>query len=210
MEANQEPDIDLAAALKGRSDDPPPHKRSRRRPRKVLLKGQEAPPDKNKIGDSNGDVISKTNLKERLKIKEIKFLEYFLSGELTIEEAMIAAGYGNLHPKYIHVVARKIIGKYENSAPEARKVFRDIGFGELSVAKGIKRLAQKGKSEVVQLNAYSLAAKCLQMTQEAPQLNVGFQVVIKCSQEEQALESGRIRPAVIWLREQEKQEESSE
>lgn len=202
MEAKQEPDIDLAAALKGRSDDPPPHKRARGRPRKVLLKGQEAPPDKNKVDDSNGDVISKTNLKERLKIKEIKFLEYFISGNYTINEAMILAGYGNLNPRYIYTLASKILRKYEEAAPDAKKIFRDIGFGELSVAKGIKRLAQHGKSEVVQLNAHALAAKCLQMTQEAPAINVGFQVVIKCSQEEQALEPGRVRPATIYLQEQ--------
>ncbi len=162
------------------------------------------------LGD---DVVLKENkfsIKSLLTVKEVKFLENFLSGELTIEEAMISAGYIGYHQKSLYRISRKIVEKYESAAPDAKKVFRDIGFGELSVAQGIKRLAQQGRSEVVQLNAYALAAKCLQMTQEAPALRVGFQVVIKCSQEEQQLESGRIRPAVIWLKEQEKQEESSD
>ena len=74
----------------------------------------------------------------------------------------------------------------------------------MSVAKGIKKLAQHGKSEVVQLNAHALAAKCLKMTEEKSPINVGFQVIIKCSQEEeqQALELGHIRPATIYLKEQ--------
>lgn len=161
------------------------------------------------LGD---DVVLKENkfsIKNLLTVKEVKFLENFISGEYTIEEAMLEAGYGNLSQRYLYQVAQKIIKKYEESAPDAKKVFRDIGFGELSVAKGIKKLAQKGKSEVVQLNAHALAAKCLQMTQETPQINVGFQVVIKCSQEEQALEPGRVRPATIYLERQKALENKS-
>lgn len=157
----------------------------------------------NTILDSSVSKKNQFSIKSLLTVKELNFLEYFISGEYTIEEAMISAGYIGYHQKSLYRISRRIVEKYESAAPDAKKIFRDIGFGELSVAKGIKRLAQKGRSEVVQLNAHALAAKCLQMTQEAPLLNVGFQVVIKCSQEEQALEPGRVRPATIWLKEQE-------
>ncbi len=113
---DQEPDIDLAAALKGHQDDPPPNKRGRGRPRKVLLKGQEAPRTKgdrkateppcpqtpaNPSTNINNntildDVISNENkfsIKSLLTVKEVNFLEHFIRGELTIEEAMISAGY---------------------------------------------------------------------------------------------------------------------
>lgn len=195
-------DIDLSAAVPktqpgGTTSQPPPPQPSTNI-NNTLLGG-------NAIVKEN-----QFNIKDVLTAKELKFLENFISGDLTIEEAMVLAGYGNLSQRYIYQIAQKTIRKYENSGPEAKKVFRDIGFGELSVAKGIKRLAQDGKSEVVQLNAYALAAKCLQMTQEAPALQVGFQVVVRCSQEEEALAPGRVRPATIWLKEQEKQEESSD
>lgn len=155
------------------------------------------------LGD---DVVLKENkfsIKNLLTVKELNFLENFISGEMTIEEAMVLAGYGNLSQRYIYQIAQKTIRKFEQSAPDAKKIFRDIGFGELSVAKGIKRLALKGKSEVVQLNAYALAAKCLQITREQPDLTQGVNIIISCSQEEKhELEPGRIRPATVWLQRQ--------
>ncbi len=201
--AGLDDDIDLAAALPKHQTGP------------ATSQSPPPPPPSTNINNTmlEGDIVSKENkfnIKDVLTVKELIFLENFISGDYTIQEAMILAGYGNLSERWIYQIAQKTIRKYENSGQEAKKVFRDIGFGELSVAKGIKKLAQQGKSEVVQLNAYALAAKCLQMTQEAPVLQVGFQVVIKCSQEEDQLESGRVRPATIWLREQGKEEESSE
>jgi len=78
-------------------------------------------------------------------------------------------------------------------------------YSETSVsglAKGIKHLAQKGKSEVVQLNAHTLTAKVLQMTRE-PEINQGMQIVITGSQEEQAATTSTpYRPTTIYIEQQ--------
>lgn len=72
---------------------------------------------------------------------------------------------------------------HDQHAPDAPKVFRFVGLGEMAVARGVKKLAKKAKSEVVRLRAYELAAKVLRMVSDAPQANVGIQVVFNCSKE---------------------------
>lgn len=72
---------------------------------------------------------------------------------------------------------------HDQQAPDAPKVFRSVGLGEMAVARGVKKLAKKAKSEVVRLRAYELAAKVLRMVSDAPQANVGIQVVFNCSKE---------------------------
>jgi len=209
---NQEPEIDFFAALQPQEPTPssPPTLPEAPYINKDILVNS----NNNLIGVNDIEVIDSFNSDncinkkpkiEQLEPQEQKFLEFYIFGNQTLEEAMNSAGYGHLHPKYIYVKARKIILKYERLAGDARQVFRDIGFGELSIAKGIKALAQTGKSEVVKLRAHELAAKCTKMTQEQIQINQGIQIVITCSQEETPIpQPGQYRPATIYLEQQAK------
>ena len=122
------------------------------------------------------------SLKDQLNLKELKFLEFYLSGEYTIEKAMIAAGYSNYHPKYIHVELRKIIEKYEQQAGDHRKIFRAIGCGILRVAQKINKSMDAAKSEMVQFNYTQLAAKALGITKDVEQPSQGLTIIVQAQE----------------------------
>ena len=67
-------------------------------------------------------------------------------------------------------------GRY---GPEPAKVFRLIGFGEIAVARIVKRLAEKSKSDVVKIRACELAAKILRMIREDSRQHEGVTVIIE-------------------------------
>jgi hypothetical protein len=92
------------------------------------------------IDDSNFQ--GNPSLKNQLKAKELKFLENYIIGGLTIEKAMLEAGYIGYHQKSLYRTGRKIVEKYEQQAPDHRRIFRFVGIGELQVAKGILELCQ--------------------------------------------------------------------
>jgi hypothetical protein len=133
-------------------------------------------PDNNAVSvEEEGSIDFKGQLTE----KESRFLEAYLSGECSIDQAMVAAGYGNYHMRSRYRRARKIIQKYETQAG-ARKVLRACGVGEVRVAKKIDQLME-GESERTQLGAIELAAKCLGMTQEQKGPTQGIQIIIHTS-----------------------------
>jgi DNA-binding Lrp family transcriptional regulator len=119
------------------------------------------------------------SIKNQLTAKELKFLELFCLGEHTIESAMIEAGYGYLSKWALYKTARRIVQRYEQGGPDAREVLRKVGFGELTVAKGINRLGQRSKSEVVQLRAHELAARILGMLEIEERASQGVTVIIQ-------------------------------
>lgn len=131
---------------------------------------------------SNGSSVdSKENnveLKGKLTLKEINFLELYFAGGYTIEKAIIAAGYQSKNQRFLYRVAAKIVQKYEQQADDARKIFQEIGFGQVKIAQGIKNLAEKAKSEMVRLNALALAAKCCRMTSEPEGSYQGINIII--------------------------------
>jgi len=153
----------------------------------VLLDQPPAPPPvpyiNNNLGNSDGLYTEKESvndipkLKDQLTDKEIKFLDIYLSGEYTIDSAMVLAGYGNYERKYRYQLSRKIIEKYESGAEGARKVLRQCGVGEVRVAKKIDALME-APSERTQLGATELAAKCLGMTQEQRGPTQAIQIII--------------------------------
>jgi len=106
------------------------------------------------------------SIKNQLTAKELKFLEFYLSGEYTIGMSMKAAGYTNYHPKYIHVAARKIIEKYEQQAGDHRKIMRAMGYGETRILQMLIDSAENATSEIVRLNARIALAKCLGLQKE--------------------------------------------
>ncbi len=137
---------------------------------------QEAPsgPDNNAVSVKEGGPI---DFKGQLTLKELKFLEAYLSGECSIDEAMIAAGFGRYHLRSRYRRAHKIIQKYETQVGSARKVLRACRVGEVRVAKKIDQLME-GESERTQLGATELAAKCLGMAQEQRGPTQGIQIII--------------------------------
>ncbi len=70
-------------------------------------------------------------------------------------------------------------GKHDQHGPDPSKVFRAAGLGEVAVARIVKRLAERAKSEVVRLRACELAAKVLRMIREDSEQNEGITVIIQ-------------------------------
>jgi hypothetical protein len=69
--------------------------------------------------------------------------------------------------------------KPDRNAPEPSKVFRLVGLGEIAVARIVKRLAEKSKSDTVKIRACELAAKILRMIREDSQEREGITVIIQ-------------------------------
>jgi hypothetical protein len=133
------------------------------------------------IIDSDINRIDSEKIKDRLTAQELRFLDiYFNSPRLkgkdkvTINSAMLSAGYGDFSMTTRYIIARKIVAKYERGAGGAAQVFRDIGFGPVSVARGIASHAENAKSEAVSLNALALAARCQGMTEQREQESTGI------------------------------------
>ena len=122
--------------------------------------------------------VDKPSIKALLTDKELTFIENYLIGTLTIEEAMISAGYHGYHPNSLYRAARKIVQRYEEST-EGRRILRASGFGEVAVSRQMSHLARSSRSEVVQLRAVELAAKCLGMMETESQANQGVTVIIQ-------------------------------
>jgi len=132
-------------------------------------------------GISIEDRKEKCVIKEKLTLKELKFLELYLTDGMSIDSAMIAAGYGNVSKIWRYNLAKRIILKHECRAGDHRKIFRIIGAGETAVAMGLLNLAQNAKSEMVKLNAWASLAKILGLTKEVLEQAEGIQIIINSS-----------------------------
>jgi hypothetical protein len=112
-------------------------------------------------------------------LKELGFIEAFLIGGLTIDKAMILAGYGEYHQKSRYRLGRKIVEKYESRAGDHRKIFRAIGAGEVAVAKGLLEIAQGPYPPDVRRKAWADIASCLGLKSEPVESFQGMQIVIR-------------------------------
>jgi predicted transcriptional regulator len=130
------------------------------------------------LDESKASELS-TSLKDQLTEKEIKFIEFYLSGGETIESAMIKAGYEGYHPGSLRRLSRQIVTKYENQAPDHRKIFQAVGLGVARVAKKISDAMDTAKSETVQFNYTQLAAKALGITQDVEQSSQGLTIIVQ-------------------------------
>jgi hypothetical protein len=101
------------------------------------------------------------NLKSQLTVKELRFLELYMSGDYTIEKAMELAGYLGYHKKSLYRIGRKIVEKHESQAGDHRKIMRAMGYGEVKILQLLINSAEKAKSETVKLNARIALAKCI-------------------------------------------------
>ncbi len=79
----------------------------------------------NNIIDNSEDYKSAINFKDQLTVKELKFLEIYLSGEFTQVNALKLAGYEGYDESYLRKLAHKICSKYESQGQDHRKIFRE-------------------------------------------------------------------------------------
>jgi uncharacterized protein (DUF2384 family) len=124
----------------------------------------------------------------------LTFIENFLTGDQTLEDAMISAGYHGYHPNSLYRLGRKIVQKYEQSA-QGREILRSTGFGEVEVSRRMAHLARSSRSEVVRLRAVELAAKCLGMLEAQDQANQWVTVIIQAIDSQQQVNILPTRPA---------------
>jgi len=96
---------------------------------------------------------------------------------VTIEKAMISAGYTGLSQSGLYYVAGKICKKYERAAGGAAQVFQDLGYGQVRVAMGIIDHAENSPP-TVSLNALKLAAQCQGMVDKNEDRGQGINIII--------------------------------
>jgi hypothetical protein len=129
----------------------------------------------NLFNSDNPDFNSARSIGEQLTVKELKFLEIYLEGEVTQEKAMVLAGYKDYSESHLRFLASKIVKKYESGTGVGPKALRAVGFGELKIAMLLKTMAETAKSEIVRLEAVKFAANCLGMT-KPDETYLGFSV----------------------------------
>lgn len=146
--------------------------------------------------DSNKTKIKRTNppglahetpkekfdLKGQLTLKEMKFIELYLTGDLTVDKAMESAGYVGYHHNSLYRLGRKIVQKYEHQAGDHRKIMRALGWGEVRVIQSLIEAATGFKSEQVRLNARLGLAKCLGIQKEVLEEVGGISIIINTKQ----------------------------
>ena len=92
--------------------------------------------------------------------------------------AMKLAGYTNFSDQWLLVLGKRLVRRYEEAAPDPAKVFREVGLGEVAVARKVKDLMEKGESQKTQLAAAELAAKCLRITKDPGDNRQGINIII--------------------------------
>jgi hypothetical protein len=155
------------------------------------------------IIDKDINNLNNENIKDKLSKQESRFLEiYFNSPRLkgqarvTIEKAMISAGYTGLSQSGLYYVAGKICKKYERQAGQTAKIFQDLGFGPVRVALGVIDHCKNGPP-TVSLNALKLAAQCQGMVEQPENLNAGITIIINTAPSPQPCGPGSSAPAVV-------------
>jgi len=130
------------------------------------------------IDVSNEDCLDNCDLAGNMTLKEFKFVEIYLSGQISLYKAMILAGYEEYSETYRARLGTKIIRKYECQTDDHRKIMRALGWGEVRVIQSLIEAATGFKSEQVRLNARLGLAKCLGIQKEVLEGVEGIQIVI--------------------------------
>ena len=110
--------------------------------------------------------------------QELTFIRIFLGSDIAMIPAMKLAGYTNFSDQWLLVLGKRLVRRYEEAAPDPAKVFREVGLGEVAVARKVKDLMEKGESQKTQLAAAELAAKCLRITQDPGDNRQGINIII--------------------------------
>jgi hypothetical protein len=169
-------------------------KRGRGRPKGAVTKKPKATAAQHGTPDQpeNSPYI---DIKAKMTLQELNFLEIYLSGRVTIDKAMIQAGYGHYSQDWRYKLAQKIVIKYEAQADDHRKIFREMGAGEVAVVEGLLGLARGAKSEMVRLNAYTQIAKCLGLTKEILEGAGGVTIIFEASDKPQPSPGAHLPPS---------------
>lgn len=136
-------------------------------------------------------MIAADDLKSKMTVKELKFLEIYFQGNISQEKAMDLAGYQDYNQDYKGILARKIIRKHETQAGDHRIIARALGAGEVFVISGLMELAKNGKSEIVKRAALGDLAKILGLTKEQLETAGGIKIIFEVN--------GDQRPAALAL-----------
>ena len=145
---------------------------------------------------NDSDII---NLQEALTARELRFLDFHLLGGESADKALIQAGYTGYHQNSLYRLGRSIVLKYERQTEDTKKIFQDIGFGQATIAQGIKEKALLAKSEMVSLNAYQLAARCTRMLEEPQASHQGVNIIINCGTEPAGSPGAPARPVNVLV-----------
>ena len=141
--------------------------------KKKKLKLSKSLEKKNNINQEITTVINEINslgydsdLKSVITTKEYQFVSNYLSGGVTIIQAMKSAGYIGYNEDYLYRLGRKIVQKIETQAEDCRKIARAIGAGEVFILKTLYSLAKDSKSEKIRGDNAMNLAKLLGLTKE--------------------------------------------
>jgi len=125
-----------------------------------------------------------TDKKGKLTNQELRFLVLYFNSprgkgqdRVTRDKCMIAAGYGESCRSLRYGIARNIIKRYEQAAPDAAKIFRELGFGPVRTAMGIIDHAENSPP-TVSLNALKLAAQVQGMIDKQEDRGQGINIII--------------------------------
>lgn len=113
--------------------------------------------------------------------KELAFLEIYCHKGGSIEKAVYKAGYTHCSLQQRYRIGKNIVKKYEMAGLGNAQTFRDVGFGELTIAQVIKKTGLKGKSEIANLRACELAMRGIGMLEKEQVGQVGVTVVIQAA-----------------------------
>lgn len=163
--------------------------RKSRKPRQTAMETKPGPKSKPKSRAKNAKLEKpdgrqtavldeKFAFSGQLTLKELRFIELYLTGDLTVDKAMESAGYKGYHTKSLYRLGRKIVEKYESSAGDHRKIMRAMGYGEVKAIEMLIDSAENAKSEMVKLNARVALAKCLGLNNDVVQTHLGVNIII--------------------------------
>lgn len=159
------------------------------------------------IGVIDKDIkyLNDIDLKNKLTSQELTFLEIFFNsprgkgqGRVTIEKAMIAAGYTDYGKNWRYILAKKIMGKYASATGDNQKLFQDLGYGRLKIAQGIIDHAENSPP-TVSLNALALAAKINDMVREKGDLGPSINININTGPSPGAPEAPGVPPRGVQV-----------
>jgi hypothetical protein len=127
---------------------------------------------------SNEDCLENCDLAGGMTLRELKFVEIYLSGQISLDKAMILAGFERYSETYRARLGTKIIRKYECSVGDHRKIMWALGWGEVRVIQSLIEAATGFNSETVKLNARIALAKCIGIQKEVMEAAEGISIVI--------------------------------
>ena len=125
------------------------------------------------------EIVKGLESKEKLTIKELKFIEYHIVRGFPVQKSMILAGYQANSEGMYHYHAKKIVRKYEEHEEDRRKIQRALGYGEVFVIQEMGKLAKNATSELAKARAIASLGVWLGMDKESLQGNQGITVIIQ-------------------------------